>query len=202
MTAMLYQPRRRWRFGVAFGLAVVIHFAAIAFANVRNSRSALPAATSGFTELSFIETPTPEIPVENNSEPSATPPIIDDTYIEDTFTLPRQKPTGNSRPLVRARSTGASRSLNLSSARVLALNAPRPEYPYEARRQKITGDGIVTMTIDPVSGHVIEVTMSKSTGSAFLDNAALGGFKRWRFKPGTVSSVTCPVTFTLSGVSY
>jgi TonB family protein len=89
-----------------------------------------------------------------------------------------------------------------SSAKVLAVNAPRPEYPYEARRQKITGDGLVVMTVDPADGNVTSVSMSKTTGSPFLDNAAIAGFKRWRFKPGTVSSVTCPVTFTLTGASY
>ena len=83
-----------------------------------------------------------------------------------------------------------------------AVSAPRPEYPYEARRRKITGEGIVVMNVDPVSGSVTSVTMSKTTGSAFLDNAAIAGFKRWRFKPGTVVSVTCPVTFTLTGASY
>jgi TonB family protein len=85
---------------------------------------------------------------------------------------------------------------------VLAVIAPRPEYPYEARRQKITGDGIVTMTVDPATGYVSSVSMVKSTASPFLDNAALSGFRRWRFKPGTVSSVRCPVTFTLAGASY
>ena len=90
----------------------------------------------------------------------------------------------------------------MSAAKVLALNAPRPEYPYEARRQKITGNGVVVMNIDPASGSVTGVTMAKSTGSAFLDNAAIAGFRRWRFKPGSVSTVTCPVTFTLSGASY
>lgn len=93
-------------------------------------------------------------------------------------------------------------SVRLSSARVFAVSAPRPEYPYEARRQRITGDGIAVMTIDPGTGNVIQVTMAKSTGSEFLDNAVVTGFKRWRFKPGSVSSVTCPVTFTLSGASY
>jgi TonB family protein len=92
--------------------------------------------------------------------------------------------------------------MNVSTARVFAVSAPRPEYPYEARRQKITGDGIVVMNVDPVSGSVTSVSMSKTTGSAFLDNAAIAGFKRWRFKPGTVASVTCPVTFTLTGASY
>jgi protein TonB len=88
------------------------------------------------------------------------------------------------------------------SAKVLALSAPRPEYPYEARRQRITGEGVVAMTVDPATGHVSSVSMSKSTGSPFLDNAALAGFRRWRFKPGTVSSVRCPITFTLTGASY
>jgi periplasmic protein TonB len=92
--------------------------------------------------------------------------------------------------------------LPVSSAKIFAVSAPRPEYPYEARRQKITGDGIVVMTVDPVTGSVTSVFLSKSTTSPFLDNAALAGFKRWRFKPGTVSAVTCPVTFTLTGASF
>ena len=92
--------------------------------------------------------------------------------------------------------------MNISSAKVLAVNAPRPEYPYEARRQKITGSGVAVMRVDPGSGSVTEVTIAKSTGSVFLDNAAIVGFRRWRFKAGSVSTVTCPVTFTLSGASY
>ena len=105
-------------------------------------------------------------------------------------------------PLVKAKGTGSTASLTVSSARVFALTAPRPEYPYEARRQKITGDGIIGMTVNPGSGQVVDVSMLKSTGSPFLDNAALAGFRKWRFKPGTVSSVRCPITFTLTGVSY
>jgi TonB family protein len=92
--------------------------------------------------------------------------------------------------------------MSLSSAKVFALSAPRPEYPYEARRQKITGDGIAVIRIDPGSGSVTDVSMAKSTGSVFLDNAAIAGFRRWRFKPGSVSTVTCPITFTLSGAAY
>jgi len=92
--------------------------------------------------------------------------------------------------------------VHIASAKVLALNAPRPEYPYEARRQKITGNGVAVMRVDPGSGSVTDVTMAKSTGNVFLDNATVAGFRRWRFKPGSVSTVTCPVTFTLSGASY
>ena len=90
----------------------------------------------------------------------------------------------------------------MRGARVLALNAPRLEYPYEARRARVTGSGVALLTIDPATGYVTEVSMSRSTGNAVLDNAAISGFRRWRFKPGTVSKVQAPITFTLTGASY
>jgi TonB family protein len=57
------------------------------------------------------------------------------------------------------------------------------------------------MRIDSTSGTVTDVLMEQSTGSLILDHAALVAFKRWRFKPGTVSGVRTPVTFALLGVS-
>ena len=66
----------------------------------------------------------------------------------------------------------------------------------------MTGNGIVIMTIDFVSGRVTDVMMEESTGSLVLDNAAMTGFRRWRFKPGTVSKVKSPITFTLTGAQY
>jgi TonB family protein len=133
-----------------------------------------------------------------------TPPQIDDSFPDERPTPPpiRRQTTKPIAPLVKPRNNRTAGSLTLSSAKVLALSAPRPEYPYEARRHRITGTGIVVMTVDPVSGNVSSVSMSKRTGSPFLDNAAMTAFRRWRFKAGTVSSVTCPVTFTLTGASY
>jgi TonB family protein len=132
-----------------------------------------------------------------------TPPPADQSFPEERSTPPPvRRQVQKFVPIVRPTSNTSPGSLNLSSAKVLAVNTPRPEYPYEARRQKITGDGIVVMTIDPVTGNVTGVVLSKSTGNPFLDNAALTGFKRWLFRPGTVSSVTCPVTFTLTGAAY
>lgn len=64
------------------------------------------------------------------------------------------------------------------------------------------GNGIVVMTIDFGSGHVTDVVMEASTGGLVLDNAAISGFRRWRFKPGTASKVRVPVTFTLTGIRY
>lgn len=41
--------------------------------------------------------------------------------------------------------------------------------------------------------------MAPSTGNAILDRAAIDAFRKWRFKPGTVSHVRSPITFTMMG---
>src|SRR5205807_1394715 len=92
--------------------------------------------------------------------------------------------------------------MNQTSAQVFALSAPLPEYPYEARRQRLTGTGVAMIAIDPASGVVVNVTMVKSTGSAVLDQAAIAGLRRWRFKTGTPAMVRCPLTFTLTGAMF
>lgn len=205
-TALLYRPTNNWRVGVAFGAAALIHFAAIALANVhRAEKTGGPPLADEFTEITFVEPPSTIVdPTPENPHPLPTPPQTDDSFPEQNSTPPpvsrqTKKPIT---PILKPRNNGVAGSLTWSSAKVLAINAPRPEYPYEARRQRIRGDGIVAMTINPITGNVSAVSMSKSTGSSFLDNAALTGFRRWRFEPGTVSSVTCPITFTLTGASY
>lgn len=202
MTTLLYQPGKKWRFGVALGAAVIIHFGAIGLAKVRNSEQSAAPEPGAFPPIAFDDPAAPDDPSPNDIETLPAPPMIDATYLEHPFTPPPRTSVHPSTPIPKSRNNRTPRSLNLSSARVLALSAPRLEYPYEARRQKITGDGIAILTIDANSGNVIDATMSKSTGNSFLDNAAVAGFKRWRFKPGTVSSITCPVTFTLTGASY
>ena len=204
--ALRYEPRQRWRVVVAFGAAALVHFAAIALATVhRVEKAGGPPLPNDFPELIFEDPPStiPDSPPED-PEPLPTPAQSDTSFPEERSTPPpvRRQTREPITPIRKPRHHGSTASLNWSSAKVLAVNAPRPEYPYEARRQKITGDGIVSMTVDPVTGNVSSVSMSKSTGSPFLDNAALSGFRKWRFKPGTVSSVRCPVTFTLTGASY
>jgi len=83
--------------------------------------------------------------------------------------------------------------------RAVVISAPRPEYPYEARRRNITGSGRVIMLVDRATGKVTSCQMAPSTGSVILDAAALNAFRRWRFQPGTVKEVRIPITFTMSG---
>ena len=202
--ALLYQSRHKWRFGVALTVAAVIHVAAISLAKIHRTESATPSGVDYDPPMIEVErdTPIPDPPTDL-SDPLPTPPPTEQLFVDERPTPPPvRRQTNKFTPIVRPSTNTHPGSLPVSSAKAFAISAPRPEYPYEARRQKITGDGVVVMTVDPVTGNVISVSMSKTTGSPFLDNAAVTGFKRWRFRPGSVSSVTCPVTFTLTGASY
>ena len=202
---LLYQPNAKWRLGAALGAAALIHLAAIAVASI------YPQAQP--TEVLSPEPPTidlePASPPDDPTPPSdpvAPTPSLESTdklFVDENPTPPpiRRQDMKRVAPIVKKSSTGPG-SLSLSSAKVLALSAPRPEYPYEARRQKITGSGTVEMTVDPLTGRVTEASMSQSTGNTYLDNAALTGFRRWRFKPGTALKIRAPITFTLTGARF
>ena len=91
--------------------------------------------------------------------------------------------------------------------RALAVYAPRPPYPYEARARREQGSGLGVLTVDPATGNVTNVVMRASTGVGILDEVTVSTFSQWRFKPGTVSKVRVPINFFLSepggpGVSY
>jgi len=77
----------------------------------------------------------------------------------------------------------------------MAVSAPLPEYPYQAKRAHITGSGVCVMIVDTASGNVTSAMMAESTGDAILDKVTTNTFQRWRFKPGTVSQVRVPVTY-------
>ena len=85
--------------------------------------------------------------------------------------------------------------ISLSVAQSMAIKAPLPRYPYEAKRRDLTGSGICVLTVDSATGKVIDVTMTQSTGSRFLDRFTVQTFKEWRFKPGTVSQLRIPISY-------
>ena len=86
--------------------------------------------------------------------------------------------------------------------KALALSAPRPEYPYEARSRHISGSGIAELSINPATGFVEEVVMKQSTGNSILDNSAVSAFKRWRFKQEAGRKILVPIKFLLAGAEY
>ena len=86
-------------------------------------------------------------------------------------------------------------SLSLSAAQAMAVSARLPEYPYQAKHANITGNGICVMIVDTASGKVTNAMMAQSTGNAILDKVTTETFRRWRFKPGSVSQVRVPITY-------
>jgi TonB family protein len=87
----------------------------------------------------------------------------------------------------------------VGSVKALATYAPRPQYPYEARARRQVGAGVAWVMVDPNTGLVTNAEMAPSTGYPLLDSAALSAFRRWQFKPGTVSKVRIPIRFTMNG---
>ena len=85
--------------------------------------------------------------------------------------------------------------MSISAAKAIAVRAPLPQYPYEAKRAHITGSGVCVMIVDTASGNVTSAMMAESTGDGILDNVTIHTFQRWRFKPGTVSQVRVPISY-------
>ncbi|PYJ10887.1 MAG: hypothetical protein DMF06_04870 [Verrucomicrobia bacterium] len=204
MTAvLLYQPNQEWRIGAALGAAALIHLAAIAFATYPREQID-DISSPGPPEITVepISPPNDSTPPPDTVEPTPSQDTVDTWFTDKTTPPPtRRQDNKRSTPIVKVSNTGPG-SLSLSSAKIVALSAPRPEYPYEARRQRITGSGIVAITVDPLTGAVTDVSMWQSTGSPYLDNAAMTGFRRWRFKPGMAYKIKSPITYTLTGASY
>jgi TonB family protein len=86
-------------------------------------------------------------------------------------------------------------SLSLSAAQAMAVSAPLPEYPYQAKHSNVTGSGVCVMIVDTASGKVTNAMMAQSTGNAILDKVTTETFRRWRFKAGSVSQVRVPVSY-------
>jgi TonB family protein len=76
------------------------------------------------------------------------------------------------------------------------IYAPRPEYPYEARRRNLQGSGMFILRVRP-DGIVARVDVEDSTGAPLLDRTAIAAYSKWRFKPGRVKAVRVPIHFTM-----
>jgi TonB family protein len=134
------------------------------------------------------EKPAPAIEQAATPEESATPAAP----AEKKHRVKRRAP-----PAVQSEPTSFSTptSLSLSVAQAMAVSAPLPEYPYEAKHANVTGSGVCVMIVDAASGKVTNAMMAQSTGNAILDKVTTETFRRWRFKPGSVSQVRVPISY-------
>ena len=133
---------------------------------------------------------------------SPPPPEIKPEPVEQT-TPPPQQPKRRKTSPAEAPEVGASAAtISFSSAKALATFAPLPKYPLRVRSDGVTGSGVCVMSVDQASGRVTGASMEQSTGDSTLDKSAVRAFRKWRFKPGTVSKVRIPIEFTMTGASH
>jgi TonB family protein len=203
--AIFYKPPPRWHVLGSLAAAIAIELAAVALASVHREEPipelvAMPSAPvdAVITELPPESTPPPE------EEPPPPPPPPDEPT-EFTIQEPTPPPRPSAAPPPKPRpkvsenkGTGYSGVANYSSARSNWRSAPRPAYPYEARRAKQTGSGRFLITFDE-SGNATDVVAQQSTGSAILDQTSINTFMRWKCNPGAYRKVIVPITYTLSG---
>ena len=198
--ALLHRPCQRWRFWIAFACAAAIHVGAIVLAKGKSEKIAVQDSSPAVVDVDMIDAaPEPERPEESAApSPSEQFSPDEDAFTEETRTPPPIRPSKKARVAPFVRGTVA----RLGAAKASVLYAPRPVYPYEARRQRIIGSGIAQLTVDPAVGNVTSVRITQSCGSAILDNATLEAFRKWRFKAGSAPNVEVPITYTLMGASY
>jgi TonB family protein len=196
--ALIYRQPSRCICWIAFMCALAIHLGAVALAKTKSPTSKLDSALG---DVEVIDNAEPEPAL---LEESATPPPFEqihtdqDVFREENLAPAPGRAYRKARPASLVRGTTAS----LRSVKAMVTYAPRPVYPYQARRQRATGSGVAVLTVDQTSGTVTKVIMAQSCGNAILDNSTLDALRRWRFKSGSVNRVQVPITYTLMGVSY
>jgi TonB family protein len=204
---ILYQPPPRKLILASLGLTALIYLGGIVAAMKHEpplqDLSDIPTATVEASLEQAEEQPTP--PPEDIPIPEAPPmPTEIPEFHEESTPPPRQQKPTKVAP-IKAPQAGIAKppgTMSISGAKALAISAPKPEYPYEARSRHITGSGVCVVSVDVSSGAVTDASMAQSLGNPILDNSATSAFRRWRFKPGTVAKVKIPITFTMSGASY
>jgi protein TonB len=199
---LLYTPPPRWQVWAFLGAAVFIHGIAVVAAMKHEAPpmdlSQIPdAVVIGLDQAPPDIVPTPP-PEEPEAPPPPPPPTSEPEFKEEQPTPPPKPKQVKVQPIARPQSAA---TVSASGAKANAIVAPKPEYPYEARSRKLTGSGICVVEVDP-SGNVTGATMAQSIGNPILDNSAMSAFRRWKFKPGSVSRAKIPITFTLTGASY
>jgi TonB family protein len=199
---LLYRPPPRWQFWVAFGGAVMIELGAVLIAAIPKHEQAvdlsqIPTATVEAT-LQPEDQPTPppeDIPIQ---EPPPIPEVAPEFHEEKPPPPKTNKPTGP----VKA-PQGVTGTMSITGAKAIAIFAPKPDYPYEARSRHVTGSGVAVLSVDTASGNVTDASMAQSIGNPILDNSTVSTFRRWRFAPGKCApKVKVPITYTMTGASY
>jgi TonB family protein len=128
--------------------------------------------------------------------------IAQEPVEEATPPPPPQPKRRKTAPRKAPEAASTSEITSYSSAKGLATFTPLPKYPARERTDSVTGVGVCMLSVDPANGRVTAASMEQSTGDSTLDKSAVNAFRRWRFKPGTVSKVRIPIEFSMAGASH
>jgi TonB family protein len=198
---LLYRPPPRWQFYAALGGALFLHLAAIGIAAIKHEPPAV--------DLSQIPTATVEATLQPEDQPTPPPediPMPEPPPIPDVAEFHEEKPPPpktNLKPAGPVKPQGVTGTMSITGAKAVAIFAPKPDYPYEARSRHVTGSGVCVLSVDVASGNVTDASMAQSIGNPILDNSTVTTFRRWRFRPGQVApKVKVPITYTMTGASY
>ena len=195
------------------GVLLSVLCTGIAFAGAPSSQAQDATSTTLQEPLERAKITPPPRPEKRTSKPSLevsaptpiqTPaPVGDQTPSAEELATPTataEKETRVKRRATPAGQNGAAElpvvgTMSISAAKAVAVSTPLPEYPYQARRAQITGSGVCIMIVDTPSGNVTSAVMEQSTGNAILDKVTTDAFRKWRFKPGTVSQIRVPISY-------
>src|SRR6266699_1676062 len=136
-TALVYRPSRRWLVWAAFACAAGIHIGAILVAQGKSDKSAAQDFKPVGVDIEVANKDPEETPPEDVSmppPPERIPPDLE-AFLEENRTPLPVRPRKKTRVASFVRGTATP----LGGVRALVRYAPRPVYPYEARRQRITG---------------------------------------------------------------
>ena len=189
--ALIYRRPSKWPVAAALSAAVLIHLSAMAIAFHQESPAILPAATDP-TIIGVYFADAPPTPPDSDISVPPPGPVPAADFIEPEETRGVIKTQRTPAPIG---PSGQTRVAAVGNAKAFVLNAPRPDYPYEARSRHITGSGIAVITVDPNSGLAVDAMMEQSIGNPILDNSTVSAFRRWRFKPRNTPAGSHPDHF-------
>src|ERR1700726_2534326 len=144
---LLYRPPPRWQFWAALGGAIAIHLASVGIAAIKHEPpvvdlSSIPTATvEAMLQPEDQPTPPPEdIPIP---EPPPVPEVAPEFHEE------KPPPPKNAKAAAPVKAPqAATGTMSISGAKAVAIFAPKPDYPYEARSRHVTGDGVAVLSVD------------------------------------------------------
>jgi hypothetical protein len=131
--ALPYRRRQAWTFWVAFACAAVIHVGAVVLAKSKSEKTTIQDFRPPEVDVEVLDNNPDHVPPEE----SVTPPLPqfspdEETFVEENRTPLPIRPRKKTPVASFTRATVAP----FGSVKALVMYAPRPVYPYEARRQK------------------------------------------------------------------